>query len=255
MANLNGLISSRDVAATGAVNSNFFVRKGDAIPTPLTLLSPDGTRTASIDVANTSGNMTIAPDLSGARMRIGNGNNLFISPSAVANAQLVVEDDGDVGLYQGGGGTLFLGAAGSIAFQDLSTSPNLRVGSGQGRIYDSVYNKPVNITVLQAVPTVGNIAYDQTASFVAGLYQVQLTVETLTATGGATNFLEFACSAPPSSEVINFSSTQVSPGGVGTSLCMNSGFFTHAGGSLRVLMNATATPWTGSWTLQLVKLG
>jgi len=61
--NTNGLIGSRDVNATGALNSNFFVRKGAAISNPLlspaTILSPDTTQTAVLAVDNT-GVLTLA---------------------------------------------------------------------------------------------------------------------------------------------------------------------------------------------------
>lgn len=55
--NTNGLISSRDVSATGKVESNFFVRKGDPLPAPqavgsLTILSPDKAEQTSISVDN-----------------------------------------------------------------------------------------------------------------------------------------------------------------------------------------------------------
>lgn len=57
MPNLNGLLSSRDVSATGEVASNFFVRKGDPIPAP-TLVSPvvipnqEGTQTMALSESN-----------------------------------------------------------------------------------------------------------------------------------------------------------------------------------------------------------
>lgn len=50
----NGLLASTDVCATGAPDSNFFVRVGDAvvIPDPLQIVSPDGSETLSIGIAN-----------------------------------------------------------------------------------------------------------------------------------------------------------------------------------------------------------
>lgn len=52
--NSNGLLSCRDVAATGAVASNFYVRKGDPITmkSPLVIVSPNGADTATISEAN-----------------------------------------------------------------------------------------------------------------------------------------------------------------------------------------------------------
>jgi len=63
MSNQNGHISSSDVSATGAVDSNFYLRKGQpiAIPSPLEIVSPDGTEVATLSVDNT-GVLTIASD-------------------------------------------------------------------------------------------------------------------------------------------------------------------------------------------------
>jgi hypothetical protein len=256
MSNTNGLTSLAPVYFTGASDSNIWASKvAPTVVSPVTIVSPDGTLSGTISIANTSGDMTIVPDLAGARMRIGNGNNLFMSPSATTNAQIVVEDDGDVGFYQGGGSTLFLGAAGTIAFQDLSTAPVLRVGADQGRIYDSVYNPVATVTELQGLTT-GNVVYDVTATRAAGTYQLQLSIENVVATGTSTNFLEMYVTLPPSTEVVNFSGNEISPSAVGTNLLnMNSGYFTHPGGNMRVEIGASTTPWTGDWVLQLVKVG
>ena len=68
MANTNGLISSKDVCATGAPGSAFFVRKGDpiAVPSPIQVVSADGTDTLTIAESNagdatisTSGNVNV----------------------------------------------------------------------------------------------------------------------------------------------------------------------------------------------------
>lgn len=63
MSNANGLLSSRDVAATGAYDSNFFVRKGEALvlPSPLQIISADTTKVGTIAEAN-SGVMTLSTD-------------------------------------------------------------------------------------------------------------------------------------------------------------------------------------------------
>lgn len=63
MPNSNGLISSRDVSATGDVNSNFFVRVGDpiAVPSPFQIISPDGAKVGVISEAN-DGSMSLTTD-------------------------------------------------------------------------------------------------------------------------------------------------------------------------------------------------
>jgi hypothetical protein len=267
MPNTNGLTSLPDVYFTGAPDSNIWASKvAPTVVSPLNILSPDGTQSGTISVAS-NGNMTMTTNLAGAGMRIGNGNNLFMSPNGTTNAQLVVENDGDVALYQGGGSTMFIGVAGTIAFQDLSTAPVLRVGAAQGRIYDSVYNKAFTYTTLQS-PQIGttNIIYDEVVGVPAGVYQLQLSMEGLTALGTSSNFLTMSATDPTSptpARVLNFSGAQIPPGAVGPSVDnLLSGFFTHAGGDLRVQVQnqdpSTPTPpsWTSTeWALQLVKLG
>jgi hypothetical protein len=173
----------------------------------------------------------------------------------LVNSQLVVENDGDVGFYQGTNGTLFLGGgSGRISLANLDATPVVQIGTQNGTVYDTVYNKVATLTVLQ-VETTGNITYDNTATRVAGVYQLQLSVESPVATGTSTNYLGMYVTLPPATAVVNYSGNQVSPGGVGTSLLnLNSGYFTHPGGSMRIEVNA-GTPWTGTWTLQLVKVG
>ena len=57
----NGHISSSDVAATGDVNSNFFLRKGQplTVPSPFVIESPDETKEAILSVDNDNGGLTI----------------------------------------------------------------------------------------------------------------------------------------------------------------------------------------------------
>jgi hypothetical protein len=61
MANINGLISSRDVCATGAPDSNFYVRKGDPIVTtsPFQVISSNGNFVFSVSESN-NGDATIS---------------------------------------------------------------------------------------------------------------------------------------------------------------------------------------------------
>jgi hypothetical protein len=140
-----------------------------------------------------------------------------------------------------------------------STAPVINIGSAPGRLYDSVYNPVASVIVLQA-PTTGNIVYDASATRLAGIYQLQLSVETLVTTGSATNVLTMFATLPPASPVVNFSGNEISPSAVSGLLCLNSGYFVHPGGDMRVQVRATdggepSTPWTGDWVLQLVKIG
>ena len=107
------------------------------------------------------------------------------------------------------------------------------------------------ITVLQA-ETTGNVTYDATATRDAGVYQLQLSIETPVVGSQA---ILFYATNPPSTSVLNYSGAEVLPTSVGSNLlCLNSGFFTHAGGSLRVEISTAGTAWSGTWTLQLVKI-
>jgi hypothetical protein len=215
MSNKNGLIGCTSVAQNGSINANIWAKKvAPELVSPVSIVSPDTTKTGEITMTN-SGDMGIYPD--------------------------------------GGSNTVFMGLN-NVSFCDLSTTPSVEVGAAGGKIYDSVYNKVATLTVLQA-ETSGNVTYDNTATRAAGVYQLQLSVESPVATGTSTNYLGMYVTLPPATAVVNYSGNQVTPGGVGTSLLnMNSGYFTHPGGSMRIEVNA-GTPWTGTWTLQLVKVG
>lgn len=55
MPNQNGLLGSRDVCSNGDKKSNFYVRKGEpiSVPSPLEIISPDGTKVGEIAEYNT----------------------------------------------------------------------------------------------------------------------------------------------------------------------------------------------------------
>lgn len=76
MPNLNGLISSRDVSATGEVASNFFVRKGDPIPAP-TLVSP----VVIPNVANDE-TMVLTETTDGISVISNTGNSIQMQPAS-----------------------------------------------------------------------------------------------------------------------------------------------------------------------------
>ena len=243
MANRNGLISSRDVAATGAVASNFFVRKGEPIESPLVINSPDGTKSAIVAESN-AGQMTIGTE---------SGIVNVISDDGVSANFLFSNNDA---LEVVGLNTALLESYNSgLQIIAGTTQASVKVGAGAlGRIYDTVYNPTYVISLLND-NTSGNIAYDVSATRAAGVYQVQLTVET--AVPAATTFLSTGTFAPPSTSLMNFSGQAVSATSIATGqdFCLNSGFITHAGGSLRVVVVSSGAAWTGNWSLQLVKMG
>jgi hypothetical protein len=127
-------------------------------------------------------------------------------------------------------------------------------GGAAGEIYDTLYNPTYVISLLND-NTSGNIAYDQTATRAAGIYQVQLSVET--AVPASSTFLSTGTFAPPSTQLMNFSGSTANASQItaGQDFCLNSGFITHAGGNLRVVVVSSGAAWTGNWSLQLIKMG
>jgi len=82
MPNINGLLSCQDVAATGDVDSNFFIRKDEPliIASPLVIQSPDDSQEAILSVDNTgvltldSQAVVIEPE-NNFTIVVGDGNN------------------------------------------------------------------------------------------------------------------------------------------------------------------------------------
>ena len=135
MANRNGLISSKDVSATGAVNSNFFLRKGAAItaPTlvsPVSVISQDGTQRGTI-AQNDNGNMILYPPPAKG-LFLGNGLVSFPSPDNSSASSITTTNLGqmviasgvsDLSLHPGTGTTYLLSS-------DTNTSTRLAMANG-----------------------------------------------------------------------------------------------------------------------------
>lgn len=222
-------------------------RVAPTVVSPLLIKSADGTKTGTI-AQNNNGNMVMYSDPAGD-LFLGSGSIIVPSANASANTLIATANDG----------TSEFIAESSVRLGTNSTSGganfSVQKGTGSiGQIYDTVYNPTVSYIVLND-NTTGDVTYDQTASRPAGKYQLQLSIENVVATGTSTNFLQMGTTAPPSTQLINFSGNESTPGGVGTALNLNSGYFTHAGGNLRIFVTAVTTPWTGTWSLQLVKIG
>lgn len=168
--NTNGLVSCRDVSATGAVDSNFFIRKGQpiAVPSPFGIVSQDGTKTTTISVEN-SGD-TIVESVSTIALDAGTGVTLFRSPDTSQFLEVSVYDGGQVNLtapslavYSGSGATAFFAPDASSAFEvsvldggaaSLSTAGgSLSINSGTGStIFGSPdLSKSLEIAVLDSV--------------------------------------------------------------------------------------------------------
>jgi hypothetical protein len=226
-----------------------------ALVSPVNIVSPDGTKTGVIAQLN-NGNMTVKSDTAG-NLVLGNANGLvFIqSSNAVTGTNNFLNSFGsDLRLTGTDTGTITSYNTGlSIVASDKAY---VRQGSGtNGQIYDTFYNPPYTITLLNN-NTTGEIIYDNTATRSAGVYQVQLSVESTLPSGST--FLTIACSAPPSTSTINFSGVSINASAVAISnqdVALNTGYFTHAGGNLRIVVQSSGANWSGTWSLQLVKIG
>jgi hypothetical protein len=153
MSNINGLTSLAPVYVTGASDSNIWATKiAPTIISPISIVSTDGAKTGTIGVV----------------------------PS------------GDMGIYAGAGGTVYMGGSGAVGLASLDSTPTVTVGLNGGRVYDTVYNVPVKYvdgaTLTLISPLTKNTV--STDTFVAprtGVYQVVL---------GASNAFSDATPAP-----------------------------------------------------------
>jgi hypothetical protein len=105
MANNNGLISSKDVCATGAPGSAYFVRKGDpiAVPSPFQVVSPNGGTVLEISESNTNvatfdnlGTILLNTQLPNSEVQV-KSDKLQIGPRATnfqANGELTIANSG-----------------------------------------------------------------------------------------------------------------------------------------------------------------
>jgi hypothetical protein len=243
MSNINGLTSLAPVYITGAPDSNIWATRVEpTVINTLTVVSPDGTKSGIVAESN-DGDMTIgtASGIVNIISDDGVSDNFLFSNNDVLE---VVGLNGALIESYNSGVTVIAGAQASV-----------KVGAGAlGQIYDTVYNPTYVISLLNN-NTTNDIAYDITATRAAGIYQVQLSVET--AVPAATTFLSVGTFAPPSTTLMNFSGQAVSATAISTGqdFCLNSGFITHAGGNLRVVVVSSGAAWSGTWSLQLVKMG
>jgi len=253
----------------------------DIVASPLQIKSPDDTKTGTISLDN-FGDMVISADPAGA-LYINGGVIYFNSLDTTKEGSIAVANTGDTTLNSDR--TLILSAASNavqiagngvleteaVVFKDSNCEItygttdlelvseaglfNVTDKTNTGKIYDTYFNPVASLTVLNN-NTTGNIAYDNTATRAAGVYQVQLSIESSVPANATV--LSLVCSAPPSTAVINFSCASINASAVAVSnqdVALNSGYFTHAGGSLRVLVASSGAAWTGTWSLQLVKIG
>jgi hypothetical protein len=276
MSNTNGLIPCTAVCATGKPDSNYYLRKGEplSLPSPLTLVSPDGTKTGGIAVGN-DGTMVFAND---------NNNNplggFFMECAEAAQSDLIVASYPDSAIA---GGIIVNNMAGagfdesaqyycdldgaalvasSTAIVRLGNSSSATpvvevVGSeGEGKVYDSVYN-PVNKIITLQPATTGNVVLSLNPyPLDAGTYRLELFTEG-TIVPAASTRLRIAVATIGTVSIVDYSQASINDvaaaGSIGFSL--NSGSFTLEAGNYNIALQSSGANWTAStWGLQLVKL-
>lgn len=196
------------------------------------------------------------------------------------NGQIVITNAGDMGIYPAtGDNTVFMGLN-NVSFCDLSNTPVVEIGNGNGRVYDTVYNPvaSINSTILNVTSGIPVLTEPITevigsGSLSAGLYILNARVKIDTSSGSYTAGTNINCyieDLPPSpstylpSSAINITSGMLSaPTGLeGTDIdaTFSSGVFEVPSGKTHWNFFVEAV---GEWAfgtngflqLQLVKIG
>lgn len=258
MANKNGLIGVTSVGHNGAVSANIWAKKiNPELQGNVDFISPDGTKVGTIQ-QNDNGNMVMYSDTAGA-LYLGTGGVFFPSPDETKNCELVIENDGDVGFYPGSGATLFLGgSSGSVALQNLSTSPQIRVGAQNGIVYDSYYNKPTVVTSVTSYSGVATpLTYSNTTfSLTPGSYMLQMFAETVVPQVG-TRLRLFVLEPNPSSQLVNYGAASIAYDSTSIAeFSASTGIFEVAtAGDYKLNLQSSGANWTATqWGIQLVKV-
>ena len=276
MSNTNGLIPCTAVCATGKPDSNYYLRKGEplSLPSPLTLVSPDGTKTGGIAVGN-DGTMVFAND--------NNDNTLggfFMGCAEAAQSDLIVASYPD---SQIAGGIIVNNMAGagfnesaqyycdldgaalvasSTAIVRLGNSSSATpvvevVGSaGEGSVYDSVYN-PVNKIITLQPSTTGNMSLTLNPyPLNAGTYRLELFCEGVVVPAAGTRLRMAVATTGGSITIVDYSQASINDVAAAgtTGFSLNSGSFTLEAGNYDILLQSSGADWTATWGLQLVKL-
>jgi hypothetical protein len=215
---------------------SYYVRKGEPIESPLNIESLDGTK----------------------------------------EGEIVITNDGDMGIYPAGGGnTVFIGLN-NVSFCDLSATPVVEIGTGNGRVYDTVYNPVASINASTFTSPAIPVSTNQligTGALPAGLYMLQAKVNIIDNTtpyvaGTAINcYVEDLPSAPPTtylpySSILITAGTLIDPSGsLGSDVdaTFTSAIFSIPAGktNLKYVVEVDGS-WnfgSGNLQLQLVKIG
>lgn len=278
--NQNGLFSSRDVAATGAVDSNFFLRKGQpiAIPSPLQIISPDGLKTGSIGVGNDS-TLAIINNNNGATQggiflecAISTQSDVIVvsHPATEAAGGIIVNNMAGAGYDEAAsyycdldGAALVSSSMGAVRLGNSSfANPVVEVvgSAGTGQVYDTVY-KPVNKIITLVQQTSGPIVQNLPYTLETGTYRLELFCEgNITVPVGTRLRMALEDTTPGDAGVVDYSQASISASAaVGTDgFTLNSGsFFVNAGSNYAFIVQSSSTTadWVAdTWGLQIVKL-
>lgn len=277
MSNTNGLIPCKAVSATGAVNSNYYLRKGEAlsVPSPLTVISADASKSASVSVDN-DGSCTIVNNnvdasfgsiyLECAESAV---SDVFIVsyPSSEVAAGIIVNNMAGAGFDEAAqyycdvdGAALVASSTGIVRLgnSSLETPVVEVVGSGgNGTVYDTLY-KPVNKVITLQPATTGNVALTLNPyPLDAGTYRLELFTEGTIVPASGTRLRIAVATTSGSITVVDYSQTSINDVAAGGTIgfILNSGSFTLEAGNYDITVQSSGANWTATaWGLQLVKL-
>jgi hypothetical protein len=208
MSNSNGLVSSKDVASTGAFNSNFFLRVGEpiAVPSPLQIISPDGTDVATLSESNT-GNLFIESGVGDMILYPGTGLLKLLSPNALEETAISTANNGDSAIDTSAGLFVNLGTDNDLFVNTAPTGAGDTHGiiiSRNGLVPASVKVEDSGQILLSSTP--GSIAVNSTqgtATYTAILSADPFTgiVSLANGSAGADGDINLQCSTASSSDV------------------------------------------------------
>lgn len=149
----------------------------------------------------------------------------------------------------------------SMTLLNTSASPVITIGTGAGRLYDTIYNKPSGFQTITSINSYSgapaNIDFNALSiSLTAGTYQLQMFAETVVPAAGTR--IRIYASLSTGGGVINYSTASMSDGGSAaiSEFSLNSGYFNvPATANYNFYATSSGANWTATeWGLQLVKI-
>jgi len=235
----SGLIPSQQTRPN--TTQEYYLRKGEDVIAPLTIVSSGGT--ASINLVNSA-----------------NPSTTYALFNASATGQGLVA--GDLQIYGYGttgareilqarsnGSAIELGDSTVVGGSAISVNGTL----GLSRVNDPVYNPATAITSIVASAN-GNIVYNNTYSFTAGNYAIQLSGEAVTSAIN-TRLRIYLAGPTPASTVVNFAVASIAGDTNMTEFSLSTNIFNiPASGTYRIFVVSTGANWTSTeWGMNLIE--